>query len=73
MNVRVSVDGSDSDSDSELAQVKQKVDDEGDPWAAGSDNDRPSENLLLSTKSESSGGGGIGGGDDVSHRVRDLI
>ena len=71
MNVRVSVggednNGSDSDSDSELAQVKQKVEDEGDPWAANED--RPSEeSLLLSAKGET----GLGGlGDDVSHRVR---
>jgi len=70
MNVRVSVEDPDSDSDSELAEVKQKVEDEGDPWVAGSDNDneRPSENLLLSAKSESSGGG-AGGGDDISQRA----
>ena len=75
MNVRVSVGGEDdnddsSDSDSELAQVKQKVEDEGDPWAANEEGMMPSEeNLLLSAKGET--GLGLGGlGDDVSHRVR---
>ena len=75
MNVRVSVGGEDdnddsSDSDSELAQVKQKVEDEGDPWAANEDSGIPSEeNLLLSAKGETGlGAGGLG--DDVSHRVR---
>ena len=77
MNVRVSVGGEDndsSDSDSELAQVKQKVEDEGDPWAANEDDGDdlalrpPEENLLLSA---AKGEAGLGfGGDDVSHRVR---
>ena len=61
----------DSDSDSELAQVRQKAEDEGDPWASN-EAERPSgENLLLSAKSESSGGG-LTGGDDISHRVHKL-
>ena len=74
MNVRVSVGGEDDndrsyDSDSELAQVKQKVEDEGDPWAANEERMMPSEeNLLLSAKGETGLGGGLG--DDVSHRVR---
>ena len=70
MNVRVSVGGEDdngSDSDSELAQVKQKVEDEGDPWAANEDGMPSEENLLLSAKGETGLGGGLG--DDVSHRV----
>ena len=79
MNVRVSVGGEDdndsSDSDSELAQVKQKVEDEGDPWAAAAANEEDSsmmpseENLgLLSAKGDTGlGAGGLG--DDVSHRV----
>ena len=74
MNVRVSVGGEDdndsSDSDSELAQVKQKVEDEGAPWVANEDSIMPSmeENLLLSAKGETGLGSGLG--DDVSHRVR---
>ena len=72
MNVRVSVGGEDdndsSDSDSELAQVKQKVEDEGDPWAANEDMMPSEENLLLSAKGETGLGAGLG--DDVSHRVR---
>ena len=47
MNVRVSVEDPDSDSDSELAEVKQKVEDEGDPWVAGSDNDNEARSKMI--------------------------
>jgi hypothetical protein len=57
------------DFDDELTRVKEKVDDEGDPWAQKGEDLSPGslgggaqDNLLLSSKGDS-------GGDDISHRV----